>query len=216
MKNIIFDFDSTLIKKESLELILEPILQKSPAKLKEIEYITNLGMQGDISFRDSLQKRLAIASPTKQSIKEFSDKYCPNLLTDGIKELVQDLKNKGFEIWIFSGGLSESISHLQIIWISLEKIIFAVETIWNSDGSFKELDNSNGACDSKLSAFDKAKGMIDGEVIAIGDGYTDYQLYEKGYATKFIAYMEHIEREKVINLSKYVARNVAELASLIM
>lgn len=42
--------------------------------------------------------------------------------------------------------------------------IFAVETIWNSDGSFKELDNSNGACDSKLSAFDKAKGMIDGEV----------------------------------------------------
>ncbi|AJI66161.1 hypothetical protein CH68_1451 [Francisella tularensis subsp. holarctica] len=42
------------------------------------------------------------------------------------------------------------------------------------------------------------------------------QLYEKGYATKFIAYMEHIEREKVINLSKYVARNVAELASLIM
>lgn len=56
MKNIIFDFDSTLIKKESLELILEPILQKSPAKLKEIEYITNLGMQGDISFRDSLQK----------------------------------------------------------------------------------------------------------------------------------------------------------------
>ncbi|MDE4967801.1 phosphoserine phosphatase, partial [Francisella tularensis subsp. holarctica] len=58
--------------------------------------------------------------------------------------------------------------------------------------------------------------MIDGEVIAIGDGYTDYLLYEKGYETKFIAYMEHIEREKVINLSNYVARNVAELASLIM
>ncbi|MDE5024831.1 phosphoserine phosphatase, partial [Francisella tularensis subsp. holarctica] len=52
MKKIIFDFDSTLIKKESLELILEPILQKSPAKLKEIEYITKLGMQGDRSFRD--------------------------------------------------------------------------------------------------------------------------------------------------------------------
>ncbi|MDE5012606.1 phosphoserine phosphatase, partial [Francisella tularensis subsp. holarctica] len=45
---------------------------------------------------------------------------------------------------------------------------------------------------------------------------TEYQLYEKGYATKFSAYMEHIEREKVINLSKYGARNVAELASLIM
>ncbi|MDE4938565.1 phosphoserine phosphatase, partial [Francisella tularensis subsp. holarctica] len=64
MKNIIFYFDSTLIKKESLELILEQILQKSPAKLKEKEYKTNKGKQADIIFRDSQQKILAIASPT--------------------------------------------------------------------------------------------------------------------------------------------------------
>ena len=58
--------------------------------------------------------------------------------------------------------------------------------------------------------------MINGEVIAIGDGYTNYQLYEKDYVAKFIAYIEHVERQKVTNLSKYVARNVAELASLII
>ncbi|MFV9973084.1 MAG: HAD-IB family phosphatase [Francisella endosymbiont of Hyalomma asiaticum] len=216
MKNIIFDFDSTLIKKESLELILEPILQKSPTKLKEIEYITNVGMQGDINFRDSLEKRLAITSPTRQSIKEFSDKYCPNLLTDGIKELVQNLKNKGFEIWVFSGGLTEIIQPFADYLNIPRQNIFAIEIIWNRDGSFKAFYNFNGACDSKLSAFDKAKGLINGEVIAIGDGYTDYQLYEKGYAAKFIAYIEHVERQKVTNLSKYVARNVAELASLII
>ena len=173
-------------------------------------------MQGDINFRDSLEKRLAIASPTRQGIKEFSDKYCPNLLTDGIKELVQNLKNKGFQIWVFSGGLTESIQPFADYLNIPRQNIFAIETIWNRDGSFKAFDNSNGACDSKLSAFDKVKGFINGEVIAIGDGYTDYQLYEKGYAAKFIAYIEHVERRKVTNLSKYVARNVAELASLIM
>ncbi|MBK2010059.1 phosphoserine phosphatase, partial [Francisella orientalis] len=62
--------------------------------------------------------------------------------------------------------------------------------------------------------FDKVKDLINGEIIAIGDGYTDYQLYESGYANKFIAYFEHVEREKVSQLSKYIARNVGDLELL--
>ncbi|MBK2093867.1 HAD-IB family phosphatase [Francisella philomiragia] len=215
MKNVIFDFDSTLIKKESLELILEPLLKQSPSKLKEIEYITNLGMQGDICFRESLERRLAIASPTKQSIKDFADKYCPDLLTSGIKKIIETLRNKGYQIWIFSGGLTESIEPFADYLHIPRDNIFAVDIVWNDDGSFKTLDNSNGACDSKLSAFDKVKDLINGDIIAVGDGYTDYQLYESGYVNKFIAYFEHVEREKVSQLSKYIARNVDDLELLL-
>ncbi|WP_150467695.1 HAD-IB family phosphatase [Francisella sp. SYW-9] len=215
MKNIIFDFDSTLIKKESLELILEPLLKGFPEKLLEIENITNLGMQGDLDFRESLERRLAIASPTKQSIRDFADKYCPNLLTQGMSELVDILKHNGYQIWIFSGGLTESIEPFADYLGIARQNIFAVDISWDENDSFVSLDNSNGACDSKLKAFEKAKDLINGEVIVVGDGYTDYQLYEAGFANKFIAYVEHVQRQKVIEVAKYHSNNINQLKSLL-
>ncbi|RUS69359.1 hypothetical protein EGW08_022884, partial [Elysia chlorotica] len=208
---IIFDFDSTLIKGESLELILEPLLADDTSKILEIEKITNMGMSGDIDFKTSLERRLAIAKPTLQAIKAFSDKYCPSLLTKGMVELVSNLQEKGYEIWIFSGGLTDSIKPFaEALGIST-KNIYAVEVDWNADGSFNKLNNSNGACDSKLEAFDKAKELLRGEVIAIGDGYTDYQLFESGLADKFIAYTEHVTRENVVAKAESIAMDVGVL-----
>ena len=210
-KNIIFDFDSTLIKGESLELILEPLLEDSPEKLKEIENITNLGMQGDLSFRESLEQRLAIASPTKASIEAFTKEHCPSLLTRGIEDFMNELQHKGYKIWIFSGGLTESIAPFAKALKISRKNIYAVEVNWNEDGSFNSLDNTNGACDSKLVAFEKAKELLQGEVIAVGDGYTDYQLFEAGLADKFIAYTEHVERANVVEKAECIAMDVGVL-----
>ncbi|QLE79830.1 HAD-IB family phosphatase [Francisella sp. Scap27] len=211
MKNIIFDFDSTLIKGESLELILEPLLKNSPEKIQEIEKITNLGMQGELDFRESLEQRLAIASPTKASIEAFSKEYCPSLLTRGMEDFVKELHSKGYKIWIFSGGLTESIAPFAKALKIPRKNIYAVEVNWNEDGSFKSLDNSNGACDSKLVAFEKAKELLQGEVIAVGDGFTDYQLFEAGFADKFIAYTEHVERTNVVEKAESIAMDVGVL-----
>ncbi|AJC48877.1 HAD-IB family phosphatase [Allofrancisella guangzhouensis] len=215
-KNIIFDFDSTLIKKESLELILEPILKEFPDKLKEIEDITNLGMQGQINFRKSLEKRLAIASPTKASIEDFVIKHYPNLLTVGILELIIDLKQAGFNIWIFSGGLTDCIIPFAEYLGITKNNIFAVDVVWAENGGFYSLDNTNGACDSKLSAFEKVKSLFVGEVIVVGDGYTDYQLYESGFVDKFIVYTEHVVRENVTGKAKHIANNIHELRDLLL
>ena len=211
MKNIIFDFDSTLIKKESLELILQPLLKDNPKKLQEIEAITNLGMQGDLSFRDSLEQRLAIASPTKASIEAFTKEYCPSLFTRGIQDFVNELQYKGYKIWIFSGGLTESIAPFAKALKISRKNIYAVEVDWNDDGSFKSLNNTNGACDSKLAAFEKAKELLQGEVIAVGDGFTDYQLFEACFVDRFIAYTEHVERASVVEKAECIAMDVGVL-----
>ena len=211
MKNIIFDFDSTLIKKESLELILEPLLKDSPKKILEIEKTTNLGMQGELSFRESLEKRLAIASPTKASVEAFIKECCPSLLTRNMESFIAELQSKGYTIWIFSGGLTESIVPFAKALKIPRKNIFAVEVNWNANGSFNSLDNTNGACDSKLAAFEKAKELLQGEVIVVGDGFTDYQLFEAGFADKFIAYTEHVERTNVVEKAECVAMDVGVL-----
>ena len=47
----------------------------------------------------------------------------------------------------------------------------------------------------------------------MGDGFTDYQLYESGLTTHFIAYTEHQKREKVVKLADNIANNCGELKS---
>ncbi|MFC4892602.1 HAD-IB family phosphatase [Pseudofrancisella aestuarii] len=216
MKNIIFDFDSTLIKGESLEILLEPILAQEPQKLIEIEKITNMGMSGDIDFKTSLEKRLAIAKPTKKAIDDFVKSYCPNIFSKGMVELINKMHKYKYNVWIFSGGLADSIrpfaEHLNIP----KENIYAVEVEWGSKGEFIKLNSSNGAAESKTTAMDKIKDKFKKiESIVVGDGYTDYQLYEKGYVDKFVAYAEHAQRENVLAKAKYIAKDSKELEALL-
>ena len=217
MKNIIFDFDSTLIKGESLEILLKPILEANPEKLVEIEKITNMGMAGEIDFKTSLERRLAIAQPTKKAIDDFVAKFCPSVFTDGMVELITELHNQGHKVWIFSGGLADSIRPFAKYLNIPKENVYAVEVVWDSNDNFIKLDMSNGAVDSKVVAIEKIKNQFaNTEVIIVGDGYTDYQVYEKGYADKFVAYIEHAKRANVLAKAKFVASNVKELTDLIV
>lgn len=62
-KYLVIDFDSTIIEVETLEELAEEALRDNKNKeeiLKQISKITNQGMEGKISFTDSLQKRLSL------------------------------------------------------------------------------------------------------------------------------------------------------------
>jgi D-3-phosphoglycerate dehydrogenase / 2-oxoglutarate reductase len=56
----LLDFDSTFIKIEGLDALAEVSLENHPHKetlVKQIKELTNLGMEGKISFEESLKKR---------------------------------------------------------------------------------------------------------------------------------------------------------------
>lgn len=109
----IFDFDSTLIRTESLEVMLERKLSGDPnrqSKMAEIEELTRQGMEGELSFKEGLERRLKIAAPRKDDIDEFVKEYIPSGFSEGIKELVEKLKARpDREIFILSGGFKELI-----------------------------------------------------------------------------------------------------------
>ena len=58
MKNYIIDFDSTFIKVESLDELLEISEPGNKLKIDEVKKITNEGMEGKISFSESLSRRI--------------------------------------------------------------------------------------------------------------------------------------------------------------
>jgi len=216
--SFIFDFDSTMIKSESLEIMLEEMLAKDPKKnekMAEIADWTNKGMNGECSFKEGLEARLRIAKPTKQDLETFCEKYCPADFSNGMVELLKDLVHQGKKVFILSGGFTDLIvPFAKYVGIPASRV-HAVNINWDKDGAFDSLNEDNGFVASKLEGALKVKDQFTGNVLGVGDGYTDYMLYSEGLATEFIAYIEHATRERVVKVAPRCAKNVDELRSMI-
>ncbi|CAD7971682.1 unnamed protein product [Amoebophrya sp. A120] len=214
-KNVVFDFDSTVIKSESLEVMLEVVLADDPLKekkMKEIAAWTEKGMNGECSFKEGLEARLKIASPTLADLEKFCQKYCPSDFSAGMEDLVAELHKSGHEVFILSGGFRDLIlpfaRHLHVP----DENVFAVEINWDSEGRFDSLNETNGFAVSKLDGAAKIQHRFaDGRTVAIGDGFTDYKLYESGICADFIAYTEHAARDKVIAVAPRCAPDAVTL-----
>ena len=94
-KLIFFDFDSTFISVETIDEIATLALahdQNKEQKIKEITDITNEAMTGKFDFSVALQKRLELLSPTKEHIKEVTQKIM-NLVSPSFTRNQEKLKS---------------------------------------------------------------------------------------------------------------------------
>ena len=75
-RKFVFDFDSTLTSVEGLDVLAEISLKDNPEReevVKKIQEITDLGIDGDISFTDSLSRRIALLKANKSQLAELID-----------------------------------------------------------------------------------------------------------------------------------------------
>ena len=71
-RKYVFDFDSTLTRVEALDVLAEMTLQGRLDRDKiiaEIQHITNLGIDGEISFTESLERRIQLLKAHKEHLK---------------------------------------------------------------------------------------------------------------------------------------------------
>ena len=68
MNYFIIDFDSTFIKNESLDILFEISDPNNNDKIREIKKITDLGMNGQISFSESLKRRIKLLEASRKDI----------------------------------------------------------------------------------------------------------------------------------------------------
>ena len=71
--NLIFDFDSTLLKLETIEVLADFALKESLEKeeiLYKIKEITSLAMSGKMLFSVALKKRISLLNINKTHITE--------------------------------------------------------------------------------------------------------------------------------------------------
>jgi len=214
MACVIIDYDSTLIGCESLEEILRPACAQRPGLEEDLRETTRLGMEGRITFQESLRRRLALASPTLADVRAFAAE-AERWLTPGFDRVIADLLARGVEVRIVSGGLMEAIAPLAgKLGIPAERV-HAVQLQWTSDGGFAGIDPEDRFSRSKLEGAMPLATTWPRPRIAVGDGITDFHLYERGVAEGFIAYTQHVRREAVVAVGAPEARDADQLAALL-
>jgi len=214
MGTVIFDFDSTLINCESLEEILAPKCAQQPGLEDQLRSITAMGMEGKITFQESLSRRLALAAPTKVEVTGFGER-ARDLLTHGMEALVRDLLKRGHTVKIISGGLREAIEPVALF-LGLEADdVGAVSLNFDNSGNFAGIDAKDPFSDSKLAGARPLCATWPKPAIAVGDGMTDYHLYQYGLVDRFIVFTQWARRDSVVATGVPEARDTGALSALL-
>jgi D-3-phosphoglycerate dehydrogenase len=211
-RKFVFDFDSTLTSVEGLDVLAEISLRNNPDKdevINKIQEITDLGIDGDISFSDSLRSRISLLNANKSQLSELVD-FLKTKLSHSVAENKEFFTKYKDQIYIISCGFKEFIEPVVAeLNIDSEKI-FANTFVFDEDGLIIGFDESNPLSkhDGKVSCL-KSSG-IQGEIQIIGDGYSDFVMRREGIANKFFAFTENVSRKKAVDNADHIVANLNE------
>lgn len=211
-KHFVIDFDSTFTRVEALDVLCEISLRgqsDAAESLRKIKEITDLGMEGKISFRESLESRLEILRAHKKHLPELIAR-----LSDQVSTSFQ--RNKEFvrkysgQMYILSNGFKDFIVPIVEHFGITEDRVFANEFAYDAEGNIVGFDKENLLSENNGKP-KKIKSLnLQGEVYVLGDGYTDYEIKKAGIAHKFYAFTENVRRENVLQNADHEAPNLDE------
>ena len=215
-KYFVIDFDSTFTKVEAFDVLAEITLDGHPEReslVKKIKDITDKGMEGTLSFRESLEQRLAILSPTKKDLLQ---------LVKALKEKVSDsfIRNKDFfekyadDIYIISNGFKTFIEPIVTEYGIKRENIYANQFEFDDQGKVNGFDKQNPLSANNGKVEQLKKLNLPGDVYVIGDGYTDYEIKHAGLANKFYAFTENVERGNILSKADHIAPSLDEFLYL--
>ncbi len=211
-RNYVFDFDSTLTRVEALDVLAEITLEKNPQKeaiIQEIIDITNLGIDGEISFTESLEKRIKLLQAHKSDLPKLV-KELRKKVSLSIERNTAFFEKYAKDIYVISAGFKEFIIPI------VAKYNIPANRVYANTFEFDENDAIVGF--DKENPLSKHNGKIQclrdlklkGEIQVIGDGYSDYVTREAGIAHKFFAYTENVSRDKTTENADFIAPNLDE------
>jgi len=212
-KHFIFDFDSTFIRVEALDVLCEVANRDKndrAERLAEVQHLTNLGMEGKLSLRESLSKRIQILQANKQHLDEVIEKL-KNEITESVKRNHRFFGEHAESCYVISNGFKEIIAPIVANYGIKPENVLANTFHFDANGNIIGFDENNPLCENKGKAVRLRLVGLEGDIMVIGDGYTDYEMREDGVATKFYAFSENISRPAVLEKADHIAPSLDEI-----
>ncbi|WP_397447438.1 phosphoglycerate dehydrogenase [Polaribacter sp. R77954] len=211
-RNYIFDFDSTLTRVEALDVLAEITLENNPKKdeiIQEIIDITNLGIDGEISFTESLERRIQLLEANESDLEGLvaALKKQVSKSIESNKEFFEEFAD---DIYVISCGFKEFIDPIVAAYNIPSERVYANTFEFDENGKIVSFDSNNPLSQHNGKIKCLRDMNLEGEIQVIGDGYSDYVTREAGVADKFFAYTENVSRDKTTENADHIAPNLDE------
>lgn len=208
----IFDFDSTLTRVEALDLLAEIALKDHPERderIQAIKDITVKGVNGELSFDQSLIQRIQLLEANKNQLPELICRLKDNISLSVLRNL-DFFETHQEQIRIVSAGFKEFIEPIADLCQIPTEHIYANTFEYDAAGTIIGVDESNPLSQHNGKIQCVKDMQLDGDIFMIGDSYSDYAVKEGGVAKKFFAYTENVERENIIDKADAITPSLDE------
>ena len=215
-KYFVIDFDSTFTKVEAFDALAEISLKNHPEleeRKKQIFDITNQGMNGTLSFRESLEQRVKLLEPTRKHLEELVV-VLRKLVSESFKRNKDFFQEYADHIYIISNGFHAFIDPIVTEYGIKPENILANKFHFDHQGNVIGFDTDNPLSSNNGKVEQLKRLNLPGDVYVIGDGYTDFEIKNAGLANKFFAFTENVERENVILEADHVTPSFDEFLYL--
>ncbi len=211
--NYVIDYDSTFIQVESLDELSKTSKSYNQKNQNEIEKITNMGMDGKISFSESLERRIKLIKSSREDIR-CTLEILENRITNSFLKNKNFFKTNSDKIYIVSSGFHELIDPIVLKFGIKKEHIFANNFLFK-DKNIVGFDRNNPLSRSKGKVEIIKRLNLKGKVLVIGDGYTDYEIKKEGYADSFFLFTENIKRDSIVKSADYLLKSLDQLFKII-
>ncbi|KAK3808536.1 MAG: HAD-like domain-containing protein [Benniella sp.] len=172
---VVFDMDSTLIQQEVIDEIA-----RHAGVMEKVSEITEAAMNGEIDFKESLKRRVALLKGTPVSVLEVVRDQLT--FTEDALYLCRALKKIGFKLAVISGGFMPLALHVKNI-LGLD-YAFANQLKVSPDGLFLTGETIGPIVSGErkaelLEVIAQAESVTLDQVIAVGDGANDLWMLAK-------------------------------------
>jgi len=204
---VVFDMDSTLIRQEVIDEIA-----KHAGVVDEVAKITASAMNGEIDFKESLRRRVALLKGTPVSVLDDIKKVLT--FTEGAHFLCKSLKRLGYKLAVISGGFMPLATYVKHE-LGLD-YAFANQLRVSNDGLTLTGETYGPVVDGirkaeLLDVIAQAESVTPEQVIAVGDGANDlFMLSKAGLGIAFNA-KPRVQQQAPARINQRSLKNVLYL-----
>ncbi len=220
--NIIFNFDSTLIHAEGVELILEQALQRqeAPSRASQLETLGKTSMLADIgelSVADALHQCFALAKVTRTDVEAVAARVLETL-NPRVIECLAALQQAGKRIFIFSTGFEELVRPVTRALQVPDDHVFTNQLIYDYQGEVIGFNEKNPLFLSAGKGFLieqlKNDGRLPGGTAVVGRSASDLAIRKNNVARIFVYFAGARTHEEVRRQADFVVDRFDHLLPL--
>ena len=211
--NFLLDFDSTLIRLEMMDVMAEVAIPDGAARSAvrmQLAELTDAAMAGRMDYRASLRARLELLRLPRTKMDEVAARLLTEI-TPSFQRNRAFLAAHAERIHVLTGGFREMLEPV------IRELGLRPEQLHANALSFDAQGLSDGCDWNNPLSRDGGKIEVvrtlrlDGKVVVVGDGWSDYRIRAAGLAQRFYAFTENIARPEVVAKADHVAPSFEEV-----